>query len=170
MFTLKKKKKRAGVNVQFSGLFGETFGQRGETLVAAADHCVQTGALRWTPQHRRAAVLIVTCIGERRLLECWIHCCGVTCRPRLHLWSHRLHRQSPGQLHPGWGSPSGSKDSDSEGYRWRYVSSSANPRARPGDSYSWTDWPEGFWEQTNSQLHFVNLWKKKRVETTIRIT
>lgn len=31
--------------------------------------------------------------------------------------SHHLHRQSPGQLHPGWGSPSGSKDSGSGGYQ-----------------------------------------------------
>ena len=31
--------------------------------------------------------------------------------------SHHLHRQSPGQLHPEWGSLSRSKDSGSEGYR-----------------------------------------------------
>ncbi len=31
--------------------------------------------------------------------------------------SHHLHRQSPGLPHPGWGSPSGNKDSGSEGYR-----------------------------------------------------
>lgn len=31
--------------------------------------------------------------------------------------SHRLHRQSPGQLHPEWGSPSRNKDSGSEGYQ-----------------------------------------------------
>lgn len=59
--------------------------------------------------------------------------------------SHHLHRRSPAQLHPGWGSPSGNKDSGSEGYRWRCVSFSANHRAKPGDSYSWRDWPEGFW-------------------------
>lgn len=57
--------------------------------------------------------------------------------------SHRLHRQSPGRLHPGWGSPSGSKDSDSGGYRWRCAFVSASRPAMPGDSYSWKDWPEG---------------------------
>lgn len=45
---------------QLGGLFGEAFGQRGEALVAAADHSVQTGTLRRTPQDRRTAVLIVT--------------------------------------------------------------------------------------------------------------
>lgn len=50
--------------------------------------------------------------------------------------SHHLHRQNPGQLHPGWESPSRNKDSGSEGFQSRSVSSSASRRARPGDSYS----------------------------------
>lgn len=45
---------------QLGGLFGQAFGQRGEALVAAAHHSVQAGALGRTPQHRRAAVLIIT--------------------------------------------------------------------------------------------------------------
>lgn len=47
-------------NSQLSGLFGKAFGQRGEALVAAAHHSVQTGTLCWTPQRWRAAVLIIT--------------------------------------------------------------------------------------------------------------
>lgn len=48
------------LNSQFSGLFGQAFGQCGQTLVAAAHHGIQTGTLCWTPQHRRTAVLIIT--------------------------------------------------------------------------------------------------------------
>lgn len=47
-------------NSQFSGLFGQAFGQCGEALVAATHHSVQTGTLCGTPQHWRAAVLIIT--------------------------------------------------------------------------------------------------------------
>lgn len=47
-------------NSQFGGLFREALGQCGEALVAAAHHGVQAGTLSRTPEHRRAAVLIVT--------------------------------------------------------------------------------------------------------------
>lgn len=55
-----------GGHSQFRGLFGQTFGQRAQALVAAADHRVQTGTLGRTAQHRGAAVLVVTWGDKRR--------------------------------------------------------------------------------------------------------